>query len=94
MDTQLAAKAAQVLSAKGAKLHTHEMHIRRTKNGFVAKHDLRDSKGHPPQDGQDSQAEYNMANTKELAAHVAEHMQPQPDEQADAQEPQQPAAAQ
>jgi hypothetical protein len=77
-----AASAAKVLASKGARLHTHEMHIRRTKNGYVAKHDLRDSKGQPPQDGQDAQAEYNMANPKELAAHVEQHMAPaEPDEQ-------------
>ena len=65
-----AASAAKVFGSKGSKLHTHEMHIRRTKNGYVAKHDLRDSKGQPPNDGQDGQAEYNMANPAELAQHV------------------------
>lgn len=76
-----AASAAKVLSNKGSKLHTHEMHIRRTKNGYVAKHDLRDSKGQPPQDGQNGDAEYNMANPAELAQHVQQHMGPvEPDD--------------
>lgn len=68
--------AAKVLSSKGKKLHTHEMHVRRTKNGYIAKHDLRDSKGNPPSDGQSADAEYNVANPAELAAHVAQHMGP------------------
>jgi hypothetical protein len=73
--------AAKILASKGSKLHTHEMHIRRTKNGYVAKHDLRDSKGQPPQDGQDGQAEYNMSNPAELAAHVQQSMGPvEPDD--------------
>jgi hypothetical protein len=64
------------------------MHIRRTKNGYVAKHDLRDSKGNPPQDGQDGQAEYNMGNPAELAAHVQQAMGP-----VDPEEQQEPGAA-
>jgi hypothetical protein len=84
-----AASAAKVLSSKGQKLHTHGMHIRRTKNGYIAKHELRDSKGNPPQDGQSGDAEYNVANPAELAQHVAQHMGPvEPDEQ----EPQQQEA--
>ena len=66
--------AGKVLASKGKKLHTHDMHIRRTKNGYVAKHSLRDSKGNPPQDGQSGEAEYNVGNPAELAAHVSEHM--------------------
>lgn len=80
--------AAKVLSSKGAKLHTHAMHIRRTKNGYVAKHELRDSKGNPPTDGQSEEAEYNMANPAELAQHVQQSMGPvEPDDQ-DMQQPQ------
>jgi hypothetical protein len=71
-----AASAAKVLSSKGSKLHTHGMNIRRTKNGYVAKHELRDSKGQPPSDGQSGEAEYNVGSPKELAAHVQEHMGP------------------
>jgi hypothetical protein len=73
--------AAKVLSSKGKKLHTHGMHLRRTANGYIAKHELADSKGQPPQDGQSGEAEYNVANPAELAAHVQQHMGPvEPDE--------------
>jgi hypothetical protein len=77
-----AESAAKVLSSKGKKLHTHGMHLRRTANGYIAKHELRDSKGQPPQDGQSADAEYNVAaNPAELAAHVQQHMGPvEPDE--------------
>jgi hypothetical protein len=80
--TDIAASAAKVLSSKGKKLHTHGMNIRRTKNGYIAKHELRDSKGQPPQDGQSADAEYNVgADPAELAAHVQQHMGPvEPDE--------------
>jgi hypothetical protein len=73
--------AAKVLASKGKKLHTHGMHLRRTQNGYIAKHELRDSKGNHPQDGQSPEAEYNVANPAELAAHVSQHMGPvEPDE--------------
>jgi hypothetical protein len=73
--------AAKVLASKGKKLHTHGMHLRRTKNGYIARHELRDSKGNPPQDGQSADAEYNVADPAELAAHVQQHMGPvEPDE--------------
>ena len=73
--------AAKVLSSKGQKLHTHGMHIRRTKNGYIAKHELRDGKGNSPQDGQNAEAEYNVADPAELAAHVSQHMGPvEPDD--------------
>lgn len=76
--------AAKVLAAKGKKLHTHGMQLRRTQNGYIAKHELRDSKGNPPQDGQSAEAEYNVANPAELAAHVSQHMGPvEPDEEAE-----------
>jgi hypothetical protein len=51
------------------------MHIRRTANGgYIARHDLRDKEGNPPNDGQRPDAEYGLSNPEELAAHVAEHM--------------------
>ena len=76
-----AQSAAKVLAAKGAKLHAHGMHIRRTKNGYIAKHELADSNGNPPTDGQSASAEYNISNPAELAQHVQEHMAPQQDEE-------------
>jgi hypothetical protein len=80
-----AESAAKVLSSKGQKLHTHGMHIRRTKNGYIAKHELTDSKGKPPQDGQSAEAEYNVGNPAELAAHVQQHMGPVEPDEAEAQ---------
>jgi hypothetical protein len=80
--------AAKVLSSKGEKLHTHEMHIRRSDNkGFIAKHDLANKHGAPPSDGQKSSKEYTHSNMKELLANVEQHMQ-QPDEQGEPDEPQ------
>jgi hypothetical protein len=77
-----AESAAKVLSSKGQKLHTHGMHLRRTANGYIAKHELRDSKGQPPQDGQSGEAEYNVANPAELGKHVEQHMAPvEPDDE-------------
>jgi hypothetical protein len=72
--------AKAVLGAKGSKLHPEEIHLRRTKNGYIAKHLLRDKDGKSPSDGQRDTAEYNLADPKEIAAHMAEHaanMQPQ-----------------
>lgn len=66
--------AARALASKGSKLHTHELHIRRTKNGYIAKHHLADDDGNPPTDGQSASAEYNIANPSELSQHVQEHM--------------------
>ena len=92
MHTPAEQAAAKILSSKGQKLHTEGMHLRRTKNGYIAKHELRDSKGNPPQDGQNGNAEYNIANPAELAAHVQQHMGPvEPD---DAQEEMNTAAGQ
>lgn len=73
--------AAEVLGRKGAKLHTHGMHLRRTQNGYIARHELRDKNGNPPNDGQSPEAEYNIANPAELAAHVQQHMAPPNDEE-------------
>jgi hypothetical protein len=84
-----AESAAKVLSSKGEKLHTHEMHIRRSDNkGFIAKHDLANKHGAPPSDGQKSSKEYTHSNMKELLANVQQHMQQQPDEQDEPEEPQ------
>ena len=64
-----------MLASKGAKLRTHEMHVRRTDNGgYIARHELRDRHGRPPADGQRSEAEYALSNPEELARHVADHM--------------------
>lgn len=60
------------LGGKGAKLHTHELHIRATDNGrYVVKHHLRDRNGNPPTDGQRTEAEHSLNSPEELAAHVA-----------------------
>jgi hypothetical protein len=77
-----AESAAKVLSSKGKKLHAHGMHLRRSENGYIAKHELRDSKGQPPQDGQSAEKEYNVGpNPAELGKHVEQHMGPiEPDE--------------
>lgn len=85
---QVGAAAKQILGARGKKLHTHELHLRRTKNkGYIAKHDLADKEGNPPTDGQRSSAEYSLADKKAMLAHLAQHMgDEEPD---DAQEPQQ-----
>jgi hypothetical protein len=74
--------AAKVLGGKGKKLHTHEIHIRRTaeKGKFIANHDLRDKNGNPPQDGQRSSAEYPLSSPQELMAHVQQHMGQEPDD--------------
>lgn len=70
-----AASAAKVLSSHGAKLHTHELHLRRgTKGGYIAKHDLADEEGNPPTDGQRSTAEYPLADKAAMMAHLNEHM--------------------
>jgi hypothetical protein len=82
--------AAKILGSKGKQLRTHEIHIRRTaaKGKYIARHDLRDSKGNPPQDGQRDSAEYPLGSEQEMLAHVQQHMaegqpgqQPEDDEQ-------------
>jgi hypothetical protein len=83
--------AAKILGAKGQKLHSHEIHIRRTaeKGKFIAKHDLRDKDGNPPQDGQRGEAEYALNSPQELLAHMQQHMgaaQPQDGQEPDDQE--------
>jgi hypothetical protein len=82
-----AESAAKVLSSKGEKLHTHEMHIRRSDNkGFIAKHDLANKHGAPPRDGQKSSKEHTHPGMKELLADVQQHMQ-QPTEPGEPEEP-------
>lgn len=84
--------AAKILGSQGRQLHTHEIHIRRTaaKGKYIAKHDLRDKNGNPPQDGQRDSAEYPLASEQEMLAHVQQHMagdqgQPGQDDQDDQQ---------
>lgn len=74
----------KILGGKGAKLHTHAMHLRRTANkGYIAKHEMRDSKGQPPKDGQDPEREYSLANKAQMLAHVEQHMGDQPQQDDD-----------
>lgn len=88
----------KILGGKGKPLHTHEIHLRRTKNkGYIAKHDLRDKDGNAPTDGQRGEAEYALANKAAMLAHVDQHMggsatQPGDDEQEDQDQPQGAAA--
>lgn len=70
--------AAKVLGHLGKKLRTHSIHVRRTENGMVARHELRDEDNNPPMDGQHGEKEYNISNLAQLASHFAEHM-PDPD---------------
>lgn len=88
--------AAKILGAKGKKLHTHEIHVRRTaeKGKFIAKHDLRDNNGNPPQDGQRADAEYPLSSPQELMAHMQQHMGQEPEDQDDEQQQPQPNAQQ
>ena len=79
-----AESAAKVLSSKGKKLHTHELNIRRTANGYIAKHTLGDKHGHPPTDGQSNSKEYNVATPEELGAHVQGAMTAIPQEEDEA----------
>lgn len=76
------AEVRKMLGGRGAKLHTHEMHIHGTDNGkYVVKHDLRDKNGNPPTDGQRASAEHSLNTPEELAAHVqqmAPQMNPSP----------------
>jgi hypothetical protein len=74
--------AEKALASKGSKLHTHQMHIRRgTKGGYIAKHDLADDDGNPPQDGQSSTAEYPLGSHQAMMEHVAENMPPSADDE-------------
>lgn len=71
----------RILGGRGKKMHVHDMHLRRTQNGYIAKHNLTDQHGNPPQDGQRSEEEYNLSNPEELASHVQKHMGAQPDDE-------------
>jgi len=86
MDTK---DVKRILGGRGKKLHSHEVHLRRTDNkGYVAKHQLRDSQGNPPQDGQRSEAEYALPDKAAMLAHMEQHMgETEPDDD-EAQEPQ------
>lgn len=66
----------------GKKLKTHEIHLRRTENGYVAKHLMRDEHGNPPDDGQRGEKEYSFDSLANLASHFAEHM-PEKESQAE-----------
>ena len=91
-DLQVPATAKHILGGAGKKLHTHEIHLRRTKNkGYIAKHDLADKNGNPPTDGQRSSAEYSLANKAQMLAHMEQHMG---DEQPDQDEEQQQSGPQ
>jgi hypothetical protein len=94
MQDQMPQSAQKILGGSGKKLHTHEVHLRRTKNkGYIARHELRDSKGNPPTDGQRHEAEYALPDKAAMLAHMEQHMgdQQEPD-QDDEQQPE-PAAA-
>lgn len=75
--------AKQILGGKGKKLHSHEVHLRRTANkGYIARHELRDKQGNPPMDGQRGEAEYSLPDKKAMLAHMDEHMgDMEPDEE-------------
>ena len=74
------AKAEDVLSSKGEKLHTHQMSIRRIAEGkFIASHEMRNKRGEPPADPRRSVREHSLDDHKALAAHVAAAMAPDPD---------------
>ena len=67
--------AKQVLGHRGAKLHTHTVHLERTANkGYIATHQMRDRKGRPPADGQDSERKFALANQAAMLAHLQQHM--------------------
>lgn len=79
----------RILGGRGKKLHSHEVHLRRTDNGgYVAKHDLRDRQGHPPSDGQRGEAEYSLADKAAMLAHMDQHMGDAEPDEGDEQEPQ------
>ena len=67
--------AKKILGSKGKKLHTHEVHLRRTKNkGYIARHELRDKQCNPPMDGQRGDAEYSLPDKAAMLAHMGDHM--------------------
>lgn len=82
--TQIPAAVKRTLGGHGKKLHSHEVHLRRTSDGkgYIARHDLTDSQGNPPTDGQRGSAEYALPDKAAMMAHMEEHMgqAPEPDE--------------
>lgn len=71
--------ALQILGGKGKKLHTHEVHLRRAQKGaYIARHELRDKAGNPPQDGQRGEAEYALPDKAAMLAHMQQHMGDEP----------------
>lgn len=84
LSATMPAAAKKVLGGAGSKLHSHEVHLRRTDNkGYIAKHQLRDKHGNPPQDGQRSEAEYALPNKAAMLAHLEQTMgnDPQQDDE-------------
>lgn len=81
--SEMPSAARKILGGKGKKLHSHEVSVRRTDGkGYIAKHQLRDSKGNLPQDGQRSEAEYALPDKEAMLAHMQQHLGDQePDEQ-------------
>jgi hypothetical protein len=74
------AKAEDVLSSKGEKLHTHQMSIRRIADGkFIASHEMRNKHGEPPADPRRAVREHSLDDHKLLAQHVEDAMAPDPD---------------
>lgn len=81
----------RILGGRGKKLHSHEVHLRRTDNGaYVARHDLRDNRGNPPMDGQRGEAEYALADKAAMLEHMSQHMGDTEPDDDEAQEPQEP----
>lgn len=73
--SEIPSSAKRILGGKGKKLHPHEAHVRRTKNGgYIIRHDLRDKNGNPPTDGQRDSAEYHAADEAEMLANMQQHM--------------------
>lgn len=76
---KMPAVARKVLGGAGAKLHSHEVHLRRTDNkGYIAHHQLRDKHGNPPSDGQRSEAEYALPDKAAMLAHLEQTMGAEP----------------
>ena len=68
-------RVKRILGGRGRKLHTEHIHVRRTANkGYIARHELADSAGNPPTDGQRSQMEYSLPDKAAMLAHMDQHM--------------------
>ena len=84
---QATSAVRKILGGASKPLHTHELHLRRTKNkGYIAKHDLRDKDGNPPSDGQRSEAEYALGSKAAMLKHIEQHMGDQPQQDDDQQD--------